>query len=146
MMLLALTALALADVVSDPPEDCPPGSVGSTSHRGTRCAPLLCNDATCNDDLTCQNLSLCVVSSTFTVDTADPHEITELDVVGLCAEDGSCVEGTCTAQEVCAEEGAGESKLCGCASGAGAPSALLTLGAFAALRRRNAMKDRTSAR
>lgn len=146
MILLLLAGLALADVVDNPPETCPPGSVGTTSHRGPRCAPLLCEDATCSEDLVCQNLRLCVVNSTFTVDSANPHEITESDVVGLCAEDGSCTEGTCTALDVCAEEGAAEGKLCGCAAGAEAPSGLLVLGAFALLRRRTVTKDGPSPR
>jgi hypothetical protein len=39
-----LPGLARADVVPDPPTDCPPGQVGVTSHHGAKCTPAAPKD------------------------------------------------------------------------------------------------------
>lgn len=135
MILLLFSALAIADVVDDPPEDCPAGSRGQTSHWGAWCEPDACADdpGQCAEGTTCQALNQCIVTHTYTVDTGDdPRELTYLEVVSLCAEDGSCAEGTCTAMTVCADEAeVPGGKTCGCASTSA--GAIFGLGALALL-------------
>lgn len=71
----ALAHPAHADVVQSPPDDCPAGSVGVTSHAGQWCAARPCtSDAECAPppyDRTsprriCRELSLCVRSEQYT--------------------------------------------------------------------------------
>jgi MYXO-CTERM domain-containing protein len=47
---LLLAKASLADAVMPPPEGCPPGSIGHSSHLGPFCAPT-----TCNTDDDCKN-------------------------------------------------------------------------------------------
>ena len=61
LLLLALLSLARADVVDDPPADCPPGARGETAHSGTWCEATTCTlDSQCAEGQTCREVALCV--------------------------------------------------------------------------------------
>ncbi|WP_096326016.1 MYXO-CTERM sorting domain-containing protein [Nannocystis exedens] len=52
---------ARADVVEEPPADCPAGTKGNTCHGGPFCSPLKCfSDAECTDGATCQDTKGCI--------------------------------------------------------------------------------------
>lgn len=65
---LLVPRLAAADAVPPPPDNCPPGARGTTSHSGTACEPIPCaTDADCRQNQpygepprVCRSTRLCI--------------------------------------------------------------------------------------
>jgi MYXO-CTERM domain-containing protein len=93
--LLISTTIALADVVSGPPEDCPAGTWGASSHWGPYCTPARCPDSgECDDGKDCQSLGFCRIDLGTTAVVA---------VDGYCSDAADCRSGTCESHEVCVD-------------------------------------------
>ncbi|MCK6506795.1 hypothetical protein L6R53_26065 [Myxococcota bacterium] len=109
LLLLTLLSLARADVVDDPPADCPAGSVGQTSHTGTWCEAATCrSDSQCAEGQTCREVALCV--DTYTRECGGlrskeetPCTFTVHEAVGECGAGGTCARGTCETALRCAD-------------------------------------------
>lgn len=79
LALAATSGTASADAVGPPPDDCPPGAQGVTSHSGQWCVAMTCNtdaDCTGGDSLrammgrgggptVCREVDLCLTTSTY---------------------------------------------------------------------------------
>jgi MYXO-CTERM domain-containing protein len=102
---------SLADVVMPPPDDCPPGSVGHSSHLGPYCAPTTCNtDADCKNQgswhhrdkgrtLVCEDgLALCIEQKDFTRWRGRPDAGKNMRPVAVSACDRG---GACASPAVC---------------------------------------------
>ena len=89
-----------ADYEAPPPPNCPAGSVPRTSHHGDAAcvpAPTTCADGQrCPDDIVCTPTRFCLAERHFGRARLDV-------IVGQCAADGSCAEGTCNIARRCAE-------------------------------------------
>lgn len=140
MILLLLVRLAAADVVNPEPTNCPPGSVGTSSHAGEWCTPApTCDEQACADS--CREVGLCVTETEeecggMVPDTGD-CTFTKVEVHGRCRDQGDCDVGTCIVEERCVERGP---LSCGCASTSpvgvvSALAGLLALGATLRMRR-----------
>ena len=109
ILLLFLGQFAYADVVMDPPEDCPIGSEGTSSHSGEWCREMTC-DATdpCPEGTECVNTSVCLnvfeaECGGIGADTGSwPFEVRE--VLGTCESDADCERGTCVTANRCATD------------------------------------------
>jgi hypothetical protein len=117
---LLATPAAQADVVEPPPDDCPAGTEGSSSHCGSYCWPQICVDSSdCTGGKTCQALALCLeqteCGSHWDPDAA-PVIINKAS--RSCASGAACASGTCETIDVCAEDQSGEAlevdQGCGC--------------------------------
>ena len=103
IVLVALTLFAYsragwADMVQPPPENCPPGTHGASTHAGQYCMPRPCIGAgACGTGMTCGIRRLCVSERTYTNMTGSG---TVNAVEGAC-DDGLCVRGECKAMRVC---------------------------------------------
>lgn len=116
---------ALADVVMGPPEDCPPGSSGRSSHRGPFCAPTTCEtDADCERQMSyrdrdrgrkfeCKDqVSVCIEQKDFTSWRQRPSPVdagkTMLPVaVGACGRGATCAgTAVCETARRCVDTGA----------------------------------------
>ncbi|MDC3956804.1 hypothetical protein [Polyangium jinanense] len=120
---MLFAAPASADVLSDPPSDCPEGSVGEFCHGPPQCAPLFCEtNVDCKDGATCVETELCIeeigCSGGWIGDGAPPLEI---NVLGACDAASACpLGGTCSPLKVCVGgSGAGSGSGAGAGSGAG---------------------------
>jgi hypothetical protein len=104
----SLPRVAAADAVSPPPDDCPPGSIGSSGHtRGPHCEPLPCDDDDdCDPELgdrgflrrgtVCEEVGLCEID--------EPSEDGEAYPVAISACDpGTCHLGACVVARRCVE-------------------------------------------
>jgi MYXO-CTERM domain-containing protein len=90
LAVLAVGFDAGADVVMPPPEDCPIGTVGTSSHGGPRCVPVYCPDAGgCPAGTFCQPHYYCA---------QDNYGI---EILGVCGEGETCAEGSCELIDVC---------------------------------------------
>ena len=109
LLLLALLSLARADVVDDPPADCPPGARGETAHSGTWCEATTCTlDSQCAEGQTCREVALCVDTyerecGGMQVTGEPPCTFTVHEAVGECGADHTCARGTCETALRCAE-------------------------------------------
>lgn len=149
--LLLLSALALADVVDEPPTDCPPGSRGESAHSGSWCEADECEATSeCPEGQVCRELSLCVDTyeqecGGMTTPGEPPCTFTVHEAVGTCEEGEACERGVCQTAMRCAEP---EREGClGCTTGPGALGwlgAAIGAGLLGVLRRR-AQRDRASA-
>ncbi|MBI4704413.1 MAG: hypothetical protein HY744_25185, partial [Deltaproteobacteria bacterium] len=95
---------ASADVVQEPPEQCPAGSTGDTSHCGPRCAPRICTDvAQCAAGELCQPRALCLTQMEcwphYPEDAGPSYQD---KVEGPCPAQAPCAVGTCQTLKVCA--------------------------------------------
>lgn len=95
-MLALFAAPARADVVRDPPPDCPPGSSADTAHCGPLCRALTCtSDADCKEGNTCQSTKACL----HTYECFDPAPQVH---GGPCTNDGCALaEDTCQTTKLC---------------------------------------------
>ncbi|MCA9569708.1 MAG: hypothetical protein KC656_17815 [Myxococcales bacterium] len=142
--MLLLVAAALADAVPSPPDDCPPGSVGTTGHSGAYCTPEPTCQATCEAaDEQCLPVGLCILEATrpcggMQDPEAPPCTYLHREAFGTCTTQDECSEGTCTTEDRCVTPEEVGTPACGCASRPSplwlAPLALLPL---AARRRRS---------
>lgn len=114
-------AVVRADAIMGPPEDCPRGSRGESSHTDTICAPSTCVvDADCDsgtgtDALVCTaDVGLCIESRTRMPGGLMPLgvEVTPVtyDVASTgCTTDADCTAGThCVVASRCAQRTATE--------------------------------------
>ena len=149
LFLLLLSPIAAADVVSDPPEECPTGSQGTSSHSGTWCAERTCDDTEdCPEDSECLSTSVCLhVFETecggIGSDTGEPCTFEVREVLGDCESDDDCERGSCVTADRCATESqvAAEAEDCGGCSQtqkAGSVAALMGLLGLMGLARRRA--------
>jgi hypothetical protein len=107
-LLLGAPSTALADAISGPPEDCPRGSEGTSSHAGEWCRPTTCtDDAACREDHRCQEaLGLCVGQEERWYGRwggPEDQNTYMTDVVyGACSSDADCGQGSCVVARRCA--------------------------------------------
>jgi hypothetical protein len=103
VVLLALTLFvcsgaAWADMVQPPPENCPPGTYGASTHAGQYCVPRPCVGAGgCATGTACAIKRLCFSERPYTNMTGSG---TVNAIEGSC-DDGLCVRGDCRAMRVC---------------------------------------------
>jgi hypothetical protein len=114
---------ALADAVMGPPEDCPPGSSGRSSHRGPFCAPTTCEtDADCERQMSYRDrdrgrkfeckaqVSVCIEQKDFTSWRRRPADgaKTMLPVaVSACGRGATCAgTAVCETARRCVDTGA----------------------------------------
>jgi len=95
MVWIGLSATpAAADVVGPPPERCPPGSVGDTSHAGPTCTPITCTSALdCELGDVCVDFGLCVEMVdgwSHGYQFQMEHALTTCDEGGLCPPGATC--------------------------------------------------------
>lgn len=154
---------ARADVVPEPPADCPEGTEGQTCHGGPFCQPRVCTqNGDCGVGATCQDQALCIAG----IDCSggwEPDAAPTLlqNAVGTCAGGAACgAPSTCMTLKVCVPAGGGSGtggngssdediKVTGCdcratgSPGDGAATALGALGlcALLAARRRGSSRD-----
>ncbi|HJL18392.1 MAG TPA: MYXO-CTERM sorting domain-containing protein [Sandaracinaceae bacterium LLY-WYZ-13_1] len=142
-------AVAAADVVGPPPDDCVLGAEGTVCHGLEYCRPLDCtSDADCDGGEICQTRDLCIETRTCggrrLPDSGPPPSVAS--ATATCSE--ACAEGTCETRNVCVPDGTPpgtDDGGCGCRvsgepPGAGVLALLGSLGAALALawRRRSA--------
>jgi MYXO-CTERM domain-containing protein len=141
VILLLLVRLAAADVVNPEPTNCPPGSVGTSSHAGEWCTPApTCEEQVCADS--CREIGLCVTETEeecggMQPDTGEPCTFIRTEVHGRCRTQDDCDAGTCIVEERCVDRGP---LSCGCASSSAVSAAsafvvLLVLGGTLRMRR-----------
>ena len=150
--LLALALLlpcpAFADAIGPPPDTCPPGAVGESSHEGAWCQPSTCStDGHCPDGSKCrEGVGLCVSQQEVPCGGLYPPELepcttTLIEAHGSCTTDSDCTRGTCQTAPRCVPDWNPVAKVkkgCGCSvqpTGSGLGAALL-LGLGLALRLR----------
>lgn len=145
ILLFALLSLARADVVDDPPADCPPGSRGETAHSGTWCEAKTCTaDSECAEGQVCREVALCVDTyerdcGGMQVTGEPPCTFTVHEALGECGADGTCARGTCQTALRCADPpGCGGCAGLGSAGGVPAAGLLWTLVPLVARRRARA--------
>lgn len=93
-LLLLTGGEARADVIDDPPRDCPAGSYGNVCHGGPFCEPYDCqNDDDCGEGRTCQPVMACI----------GLIDCSGLDGGGskLYTYEGMCERGACPGQSEC---------------------------------------------
>ncbi|MBZ0117178.1 MAG: hypothetical protein K8H88_09300, partial [Sandaracinaceae bacterium] len=97
ILLLLAPAIARADAVLAPPEDCPDGATGTTGHLGTYCEPAPCrSDNDCETGTHCAPASLCTREVELEGVTIRGSITTRVVVaIGACNED--CTSRTDTA-------------------------------------------------
>lgn len=94
---------ARADAVPNPPDNCPNGAFGITSHAGTWCEATTCSPTnTCDtryggDALKCETQGLCVRSESYTAGGRRAVDEPPLQLTRQVAD------ATCTAGETCAD-------------------------------------------
>ncbi|MDI1483653.1 MYXO-CTERM sorting domain-containing protein [Polyangium sp. y55x31] len=117
---LLASAPASADVLSEPPQNCPEGSLGQLCHGPPRCAPLPCtSDADCQGGGTCKVKELCIEDINCSGGWIDAPPVTH--VAGTCDATGACpMGGTCKKTLVCV--GGSISPTSGSGAGTGAGS------------------------
>jgi hypothetical protein len=121
VLVLFVPGLASADAIMGPPEDCPRGSRGESSHTDTICAPSTCvvdgdcGGGTGTDALVCAaNVGLCIESRTRMPGGLRPPGVeatpVTYDVASTsCSTDADCAAGThCVVASRCAQRTATE--------------------------------------
>lgn len=120
-MLLLTLSLAFADALGPEPENCPNGSIGTSSHAGEWCAPADCSaDDECTEGGCVADVGLCIVESEescggWNPDTGEECTFTKREVLDKCSTQDDCSEGTCEIADRCATPGVAEA--CGCSTG-----------------------------
>ena len=120
--LLLVASLAWADAVDMPPDNCPTGAEGTSSHSGTWCIPTECSSDDECSDTPCseQEIGLCVETEEdvscggWMPDTGEPCTFTRRTAHGTCTEQSDCAVGTCEFDRRCANSIA--SRCAGCSS------------------------------
>jgi hypothetical protein len=110
--------VALADAIDLPPDDCPAGSVGQSSHAGTWCEAQTCAPGATCEEGTCQPHGLCVLTETrpcggrpapgYENCTFVAHE-----ALGPCDSQDDCARGTCEVVDRCVKSSSFGAS-CGC--------------------------------
>jgi len=99
-------AAAVADVVMPPPERCPRGATGTTSHEGQWCAPTTCiDDGNCWQGRCTEAVGLCITSQQIRCGGRggwDPNcKVTKTVAHSACSTDSDCATGTCQVASRC---------------------------------------------
>lgn len=157
LLALLVPSLALADAIEPPPDKCPPGAIGESSHEGAWCQPATCVlDGGCPKGAKCRSgVGLCVTRSEVPCGGLRPPDLepcttTIIEAHGPCATDVDCPTGSCEVARRCVpgwnplerapKPPASGSKGCGCAAtGTASPlgaALLLGLGLLLRLSRR----------
>jgi hypothetical protein len=102
MIVLLLSALAWADAIGMPPDDCPNGSMASSSHCGEFCLPTVCDPSApqCGEGESCEaQVGLCVEKTmghqscgNVPLDYPDPM-VERHDAKGTCSSNADCESG-----------------------------------------------------
>ncbi len=109
LMFALSSSVAFADAIEGPPENCPSGALGTSSHYGPMCSPDLCNDdAECQAQgmfprppgRVCRPSQFCVLERTISHPRGDTH-LTQFE--GPCGADGTCAIGQCRAAKYCVD-------------------------------------------
>ena len=99
--------IASADVVNMPPEDCPPGAIGTSSHAGEWCKPNYCqSDTDCSDGNSCLEVPICVSRTEEPcggIGADSGCTFTKTKVHDVCLESEACTTGECETAMVCAK-------------------------------------------
>lgn len=92
---------ARADVVDEPPPNCPAGTQANTCHSGPFCAPIKCStDAECTGGATCQDTKGCIGS--IDCGGGDSMPVPTPTLSALCPDSSICGPGeTCEAIKLC---------------------------------------------
>lgn len=105
LVLSVIPTVAFADRVPAPPDDCPRGSEGRTSHSGRWCAPTTCEaDADCRTEGTrCEELALCVEQESYVPGgrTRDRTPRSRPVARGACLEDACPGAAECQTARRC---------------------------------------------
>ncbi len=121
-LLLFLAALllappVLADAIEPPPEDCPRGSEGTSSHAGDWCEPTEC-DGPDDCELACQpEIGLCITREEVSCGgmAIEPCTTTREEAHGRCTTSADCEVGDCEIADRCV---GGRVPDCDCSAGA----------------------------
>ena len=104
-VLLSVPAIARADAVEPPPENCPAGTHPTSGHCGPHCVADTCsNDSECDEGKSCVERSLCVYQYQGPCGDYNPPDAgtTTHDAVGAaCQNGGACGKGQCQTLNVC---------------------------------------------
>lgn len=115
-LLLGVAASARGDAVpadyeAPPPPECPAGSVVRTQHHGAaECVP---SPTTCRQGQRCPSDLVCTPTRFCLAERYLGRARVEV-IVGQCAADGSCAEGTCNIERRCAAPTRSATKSAGC--------------------------------
>jgi hypothetical protein len=89
-----------ADVVRPPPQSCPEGSAGVSSHAGPYCAPQTCTpQVACPKGQACETRKLCIAPKTIGGRRGPAVKVQQ--VLGSCEDGKKCAGGTCMSLRVC---------------------------------------------
>ncbi len=117
---LLIAPAVQADVVGPPPDYCPSGTEGTSSHCGSYCGAQLCADSSeCTGSEICQPLPLCLAQTECSSHWDPDAAPTVIDTANSsCAGGTACASGTCETVNVCATDQSGEAievdQGCGC--------------------------------
>jgi hypothetical protein len=109
LMFALSSSIASADAIEGPPENCPSGARGTSSHYGPMCTPDPCNDdAECQAQgmfprapgRVCRPSQFCVLERTISHPRGDTQLV---QFEGPCGADGSCAIGQCRAAKYCVD-------------------------------------------
>jgi hypothetical protein len=100
---MATSGAARADEVMPPPQNCPPGAQGESSHQGEWCQPHRCTgEAQCRPGQVCREAGLCVQVTTQTRgERWGGGEYTEERVMGTGTCDACAAPATCLTAKYC---------------------------------------------
>lgn len=107
MLLLLLVLGARADVIMNPPEDCPRGSQGRSGHIGTWCEAGTCaREGACPEGQVCETVALCVDTRESPCGGRPQFDgevctFVKHEALGPCDGDGRCAQGVCEAVPRC---------------------------------------------
>jgi hypothetical protein len=107
LLLLVVPVLAHADAIIPFEGECPPGSAIGISNHAEACIPKQCeSDGDCGSGATCVTLCVCRAEREFTSDgrVVYPEPVRRVVEIGLCAADGTCVEGDVSSRKQCEPE------------------------------------------
>ena len=97
-----------ADAIPGPPENCPAGSRGTSSHCGEDCVPLPCSsDSDCKDKTICRKTRLCIRQAKCAVSSGrgagdEPQKMISYEAVhGKCPAGDKCAQGACVEAKRC---------------------------------------------
>lgn len=99
LVLSVIPSVAFADRVPAPPDDCPRGSEGRTSHSGMWCAPTTCQThGDCRTaGMRCEELALCVEQESYVPGGRTRDRTPRSRPVAR----GACLDGACPGEAEC---------------------------------------------
>jgi hypothetical protein len=82
---------ARADAVPPPPEDCPEGSRGETSHAGPSCVVAPCTPDTCEAGKSCKPRGFCLIGTDLKVEGGTCEDTPDCTSPAVCRKVPVCV-------------------------------------------------------